>query len=326
MQYGPLRAETAADLISRLQAIQGVTVIPMYANPSFHPPSSPKASSGTNGNGGVSSPSGARPFDSVMSCASLDAVRALGKCSPGTQAVLARVFGSVDSLFTDNPIYVYKALPLVTGRNPAATHRLDSLPLNALLVKASNEATLEQARTILTTFNSTISIGGPKGAGPGGDLSAWQMGSLEPQTFSEVAQIRNNDVDNLERVVLLIVGLTLLVAGCSLAVAVGGSLVERKRPFTLLRVSGTPASSLRGVVLLESLLPLLAASLVAAITGVVVARPLVEALVPRYAHVAYPGPIYYVTLGVGLLVSLGVILATLPLLARITRPDEVRFE
>jgi ABC-type antimicrobial peptide transport system permease subunit len=130
----------------------------------------------------------------------------------------------------------------------------------------------------------------------------------------------------VERVVLAVLGLTLLVAGCSLAVAVGGSLVERKRPFTLLRVSGTPSKVLRGVVLLESVLPLLAASLVAAIAGVAVARPFLEALLPSYAHVAYPGPIYYLVMGIGFVVSLGVILMTLPLLGRITQPDNARFE
>src|SRR5439155_20842422 len=98
-------------------------------------------------------------------------------------------------------------------------------------------------------------------------LDAWQMGDDEPETFGEVAQTRNNDVNNLERVVLVVLGLTLLVAGCSLAVTVGGSLVERKRPFTLLRVSGTPTGVLRGVVVLEAVVPLLVASLVAAVTG-----------------------------------------------------------
>ena len=60
------------------------------------------------------------------------------------------------------------------------------------------------------------------------------------------------------------VALTLIVAGCSLAVAVGGGLVDRKRPFTLLRVSGTQVGVLSRVVLLEAAVPLLAATVVAA--------------------------------------------------------------
>jgi hypothetical protein len=61
-----------------------------------------------------------------------------------------------------------------------------------------------------------------------------------------------------------VVTLTLIVAGCSLAVAVGGGLVDRKRPFTLLRVSGVPVSALSRVVLMEAALPLAAATVIAA--------------------------------------------------------------
>lgn len=306
MQYGPwLDRKTGANLIGELQTFPGVTVIPIYSNPRIHPPAS-----------------GAfirQRLDGVVSCASVEQLSVLGKCAPGATAVMV----SSDTLFTDNPLYVYKNLPLVSRKSPVATDKLTSLSLSALLVKTNDEATLERIRTFLTRFDATVPMG--KMGGPG-DLTAWQMGALEPETFGEVAQIRNNDDRNLERVVLAVLGLTLLVAGCSLAVAVGGSLVERQRPFTLLRVSGTPTRALRGVVLLEAVAPLSAACLVAAITGVAVARPLVEALMPKSAHVAYPGPIYYLTMGAGLAVSVIVILATLPLLDRITQPERVRFE
>jgi hypothetical protein len=43
-------------------------------------------------------------------------------------------------------------------------------------------------------------------------------------------------------------------------VAVGGGLVERKRPFALLQVSGTGVGTLYRVVLLESMLPLITAA------------------------------------------------------------------
>ena len=68
----------------------------------------------------------------------------------------------------------------------------------------------------------------------------------------------------MEKLVYAAVALTLIVAGCSLAVAVGGGLVDRKRPFTLLRVSGTQVGVLSRVVMLEAAVPLLAATVVAA--------------------------------------------------------------
>ncbi|HTT88223.1 MAG TPA: FtsX-like permease family protein [Acidimicrobiales bacterium] len=98
----------------------------------------------------------------------------------------------------------------------------------------------------------------------------------------------------------------MLVAACSLAVTAGGSIVERKRPFTLLRLSGAPGRTLYRVILLESLLPLVTASLVAAATGMGVAIPLVKAL-PKLRNepkLALPGPVYYVAMGAGLLVAL----------------------
>jgi hypothetical protein len=42
--------------------------------------------------------------------------------------------------------------------------------------------------------------------------------------------------------------------------------------------------------------------------------------------VTLPGHVYFLTLGCALAASLAVLLATLPLLNRITVPDEMRFE
>jgi ABC-type antimicrobial peptide transport system permease subunit len=128
--------------------------------------------------------------------------------------------------------------------------------------------------------------------------------------------------------VLAIVGLTLLMAACSLAVTVGGGIVERKRPFTLIRLSGTSSGTLYKVVMLESVLPLLTASLLAAATGIGIAIPLVKAL-PKLGNeptLAHPGLPYFIAIGVGLLVALLVISSTLPLLRRVTQPNNARFE
>jgi hypothetical protein len=329
-QYLPeLPSKAAASLVGDLNAIPGVSVLPIYANPAFatdQPPPPPNGGSGgqvigAGGSGSGPGPSlsaGGSSYDSVIGCSSLERLRVLGTCPPGATAALL----GAQNLFTDNPLFVYRSLPLVGPRTPSGPHSLAGLPLNALLVKTNDAATLERVRTFLTRYDATVPMGGVKAS----DLTAWQMGQLEPETFGEVAQIRNNDDTNVERVVFAVLALTLLIAGCSLAVTVGGSIVERKRPFTLLRVSGAPASTLRRVVLLEALLPLLAASVVAAVVGVAVARPLVAALLPRYTHIAFPGPTYYLTLGAGLLVAFGVILLTLPLLGRVTQPEKVRFE
>jgi ABC-type antimicrobial peptide transport system permease subunit len=212
-------------------------------------------------------------------------------------------------------------LPVVGPANPVAPASTNDLSLGALLVKTDDAATLEKVRTLLTLFNASV-------VGRSGGITNWQMGNIEPETFGVVAQIRNNDDNNAESVVLAIVGLTLLMAACSLAVTVGGGIIERKRPFTLLRLSGTSGSTLYRVVVLESVLPLVSASLVAAATGIGVAIPLVKA-VPKLNNeqsLALPGPAYYIAMAAGLVAALVVVSSALPLLRRVTEPNNARFE
>lgn len=342
-----LAAKQGAQLMADLRRYPGLTLVPIYANRAYNPgpsgppnppPTPPAAGAGSHssvrlsrhssqhdlqntGNGGGAG--GESSYDSVISCASVAEVPALGHCPSGAKAVYANL-GNM--LLTDNPLTVAQALPAVTSSNPKAALALDSLPLSTLLIRARDSADLERARTFLTQYNRSLPTAGA-GAGPSA-LTAWQMGDLEPETFGEVAQIRNNDLDNIENVVLAIIALTLLVAACSLAVTVGGGIVERKRPFTLLRLSGTPSATLRRVVLTESLLPLFSASCLAAIVGVAVGAPLVRALpvVEKQAGSAFPGGAYYLALGVGLALAVLVVSAALPLLGRLTRTENARFE
>jgi hypothetical protein len=80
------------------------------------------------------------------------------------------------------------------------------------------------------------------------------------------------------------------------------------------------------VVLLESVLPLTLTALVAAAAGLGTAASTMRTLELRGGSVTLPGHAYFLTLGCALAASLAVLLATLPLLNRITVPDEVRFE
>jgi hypothetical protein len=271
------------------------------------------------------------PSDSVVSCSAIQALPALGACAPGVAAVQA---GFGELLTTDNPIYFNKNLPAVSHSSTPATERLSGLEVSALLVKTNNPDTLERVRTSLTDFEAASTETAPAGRSKGGGaLSEWQMGTIEPETFGEVAQIRNNDDKNIERVVLAIVALILIVAGCSLAVSVAGSLLDRKRPFTLLRLSGTPLKTLTRVVLLESIVPLVGATVVAAGVAIAIAEPPLRALFSanigthqNFASAAHPDLGYYLTMLGGLALSALVVLAAMPLLNRITRPENARFE
>jgi hypothetical protein len=314
---GGLPSGEAAKLMAELRG-PGVTLLAVYDNPGFNPNAPfPPPPGGPNGRPGPRSvrTSSSGQYDSVVSCAGLRQFPALGRCAPGEKAVQANIS---NDLLTDNPLTI--TLPVVTRSNPTTRANTANLSLGALLVKTGSATTLENVRTQITLFDAKV-------VGHNG-LSNWQMGNAEPETFGETAQIRNQDDNNAETVVLAIVALTLLMAACSLAVTVGGGIVERKRPFTLLRLSGTSSATLYRVVVLESVLPLVSASLVAAATGIGVAIPLVKALPPlrNEPSVAHPGGTYYFAMAAGLVVALMVISSALPLIRRVTQPNSARFE
>lgn len=328
-----LPPKQAAALVSKMKSYPGTAVIPMYTNPAFLTFQQQQfaAQSKTSGPGEIHmqiSPGMEvnPPDDDIASCASLAQISELGSCPPGAKAVTL----TPDNVLTgDNPLFVYKNLPVVTKNNTVSTTNLSDLSLSGMLIRPANADTLEQIRTYLTVYNATNqSVGGGKG---GDSLTAWQMGEFEPETVGEVAEIRDNDDSNVGRAILAVIALTLITAGCSLAVTIGGSLVERKRPFTLLRVSGVSLRTLYRVILLEAALPLIVISIIAAAIGLGVGIPVVKSLVtgfePKDTTIpVHPSAGYYIAMGVGLVVALGLVVVTLPLLKRMTRPEEARFE
>lgn len=106
------------------------------------------------------------------------------------------------------------------------------------------------------------------------------------------------------------------VAGCSLAVSIAGGLAERRRPFSLLRLTGVPLALLRRVVALEAAVPLLITAVVSAGAGLVTAALFLRAQVDQTLQP--PGLTYYLLIAGGIIASLAVIASTLPLLERLT--------
>ncbi|MFG1822698.1 FtsX-like permease family protein [Microbispora bryophytorum] len=243
-------------------------------------------------------PDGPPPAPYVVECAGLARFPVLGRCPESTRAVagnFARIVGA------DNPLTVDRLLPLAGPDSPPAS--TDGLDMAAVMITTRDPATLERLRTLLAGY--TVEA---------------------PMTFAEVAEVRADLYTRAENVALAMVGLTLVAGACGLVVAAGGGLVERRQPFTLLRLAGTPTRTLAAVVLLESTLPLVLAAALAAGAGFGVAEPLIDALAMRSASIAMPGPVYFASLGGGLAAALLVILTTLPMLRRMTMPDNARFE
>jgi hypothetical protein len=287
---GPLQGlppDQASAVLAAVGAIPGTTVIPLY-----HPAGD--------------QPSPDDPFggQDAVRCADIQRLPALGACPAGASAVLFD--GS--AMYTDNLRALNRFLPFVRpGSRPTAIDGTQQL-LSDLMVRVDSQATLERVRTVLSAYRH--------------DIDAYET----PMTFGEVGDARAQLYLEIQRVVTILAGVTLLVAGCGLAVAISGSLVERKRPFTLLRVSGTGIGTLYRAILLETVLPLIAATAVAAGTGMAVAYPIARALAPDRHSIVLPHPSYYLTLTGGILVSVAIIAACLPILGRITATQNARFE
>jgi predicted lysophospholipase L1 biosynthesis ABC-type transport system permease subunit len=161
---------------------------------------------------------------------------------------------------------------------------------------------VEQARTVLDT------------AYPGYDPPA----TVSEQRADSIQQ--DLAYQQLADVVVLT---SLAIAGCTLAASVAGGLAERKRPFSLLRLAGTPLGLLQRVVALESAVPLLVTAVLSIGVGFAAAAMYAAAQVGSFAA---PGAAYYVITGAGIAVSLGIIASTMPLLRRMTGPEVARNE
>ncbi|MBV9382113.1 MAG: hypothetical protein JOY82_24070 [Streptosporangiaceae bacterium] len=302
-----LAPQAGAKLLSGLNAIKGAGVYPVYAPLVSGPASGPGAGPGGGPGKGPGGGGASQVGPSVMTCPALRGLAVLGQCAPGLRAVEV----TDNSLYSDNP--KYDTAPIASASSPAYTGDVAKLGLITVLVRVDSPATLERVRTYLAV-NSPPESGG-QGSAP-----------TPPRTFGETLQIRIARAATFEKIVYAAVALTLIVAGCSLAVAVGGGLIDRKRPFTLLRVSGTPVGVLSRVVLMEAAVPLVAATVVAAGTAYAMSMWAFVRLAPAGTAIPQLGSDYYALMGIGVAVAFGVISVTLPLLRRMTSPGNVRFE
>lgn len=317
--FGPgLTPQAGARMLSGLNAIKGAEVYPLYETQVPIP--APSRTGGSGGGGGkpAHGRGGSHPVKlgggiyyggvTVVSCAAMRSLAVLGTCAPGRTAVVA----NDQSLYDDNPTFNTAAIVSATSR--AYTGNLSTLPLKTVLVRANSAATLERVRTYLAV-NAPPQESGGQGQSP-----------TPPRTFGETLDIRLARAATFEKIVYAAVALTLVVAGCSLAVAVGGGLVDRKRPFTLLRVSGTQVGVLSRVVLLEAAVPLAAATLIAA--GIAYSTSVLAflRLAPIGTSIPQLGHDYFTLMAIGLVAAFAIITITLPLLRRMTSPANIRFE
>ena len=295
-QASPGPAAPAAPLAAELSGIHGVQgVVVVRADPGL---TIPAAFHNLGANPGSTGPVPA----GVVSCAQLATVPALGRCPAGATAAAfpADGFGG--------PLYGVDATGITWPAANARAARLDSLDVDAINVATNGSVpAVEQARTVLENAH--------------GYPAAYLVDGV-PSTVGELIAQSNPTNSGYQQLANTVILVSLPIAGCTLAAGIAAGLADRKRPFSLLRLTGARLATLRRVVGLESAVPLLAVAAVAIGTGFGAAA-MYASLEMQHPMVA-PGAAYYLITAGGILAALGIIAATFPLLKRITGPEVAR--
>ncbi|GAB3812685.1 FtsX-like permease family protein [Micromonospora zhanjiangensis] len=235
-------------------------------------------------------------WQGLITCAELDRLRVFGGCPAGAEvaAVPSDLVGPRALDLPAQERHVWDAATI-----PAA--EVARQPILSIVVDTTGPVAFERARTMM--------------------INAFPRGQF-PASGAEWAADNSRELVQFQRLADVIMLASLPIAGCSLAAAVAGGLSDRKRPFSMLRLTGVQLGTLRRVVALETVVPLLVVSVVALGTGFLAAHLFLRAQL-RYDLLA-PPPSFWLMVAAGLAVSLAIVASTLPLLRRITGPEAAR--
>ncbi|MGD0378258.1 MAG: FtsX-like permease family protein [Streptosporangiaceae bacterium] len=232
----------------------------------------------------------------VVACDQLARTPAIGKCAPG--ASVANVGYFLSNLLGHNSHASSTVWPSANLSAASAAR----LPVDAVVVATDGSSrSLERART---TLERAFPFQGTPVA----------VEAFEPSTARLLTMIQD--------MTAVIIVASLIIAACSLAVNIAAGLGERKRPFSLLRLTGVPTALLHRVVALETALPLVLVATVSIVVGLVSAALYLHSQVGIAFSI--PGIAYWATVVGGLAASLAIIASTFPLLNRITGPEVAR--
>jgi hypothetical protein len=270
---------------NRLRRISGVTGVALIRDEPL--PGAPGGPAGTVG-----------PIAQLISCRELGTVAGLGSCPPGAATVfLFPDFGGGPTAPTSMSQTTWHAAPV-----PLA--RLRRLPIDTVVIGTNGStAAIERARTALDIGLPTV---------------------FSAQTVPEINANSARLLQDYQRLAEVVILASLPIAGASLAVSVVAGLADRKRPFSLLRLAGTPLRVLRRVIALEAVAPMLITAAVSAGAGLLVAQLFLRAQL--YESLEPPGLAYYLIVLAGLATAMLIISATLPVLNRLTGPEVARNE
>ncbi len=120
------------------------------------------------------------------------------------------------------------------------------------------------------------------------------------------------------------IGVTALVAAVSLATSTIGGLLERRRSLITLRLGGMSVSGLKRIIIMESLVPLLGATIISSCLGLAVGFVLMNQLTITVHSVLSVS--YILLLGGCIIAALAMIILILPSVGRIVNPENTQTE
>ncbi|MFB9239548.1 ABC transporter permease [Plantactinospora siamensis] len=234
--------------------------------------------------------------ETLASCRDVLRVPGRGGCPPG--ATVVRVWPDFTGWRGEPPPAQWPAAPITEAE-------FARLPVYWILLNTDgSKSTVERARTVLE--------------------QAYPDNRFPPNMRGDFESDVNKAFVAWQRLAEVIIVASMVVAAAGLAVTIASGLAERRRPFSLLRLTGVPLRALRRVVALETAVPLLLVAAVAIGAGLLTASLFLRAQMDY--GLRPPGPGYYGLVAAGLLVALAVIAASMPLLNRTTGPEVARNE
>lgn len=169
-------------------------------------------------------------FDALALCDQIASTPAIGRCPAGADVVT--ITGNLGSdTVTSRSTLAQSVWPAA----PITPEQLRNLPVRGIVVQADRSSlAVERTRTVLEVALP--------GQGP-------------PTTLSEINAASTRTIAELQQLTNAVILISLIIAGCSLAISVTAGVTDRKRPFSLLRLTGVPLTALRRVVALEAGVP-----------------------------------------------------------------------
>ena len=239
-------------------------------------------------------------FGLAAECTELRRAPALGRCAPGAATALLGDVGLVGG-WSSNEDKTWHA-------GPYTLSQVAVMPLAGVVVTTDgSNAAIERSRTVLeSAFPQTFTGGFP------------------PETISEgnAQQNETRRTEGYQRLADIVIITSLPIAGCTLAVSVISGLNERRRAFSLLRLTGAPLPTLRRIIAFEAAVPLLISAVASIAIGFLTAELFLRAQL--HEGLSPPGLNYYASIVSGLLASLAIIASTFPVVRRITGPEAAR--